>query len=37
VFAKFAQTPEKPAQLTTEQIDAGRDTWLKAWTDAVLR
>jgi thiamine transport system substrate-binding protein len=37
VFAKFAQTPEKPAQLTTEQIDAGRDTWLKAWTDTVLR
>ncbi len=37
VFTKFAQVPAEPANITPEQIDAGRDAWLKAWTDAVLR
>ncbi len=37
VFAKFAQTPAQPAALTPAQIEAGREGWLKAWTDAVLR
>jgi thiamine transport system substrate-binding protein len=37
VFTQFAQEPEARAQLSPEQIDAGRDGWLKAWTDAVLR
>ena len=37
VFTQFAQEPAAPAQLSPEQIDAGRDAWLKAWTDAVLR
>ena len=37
VFTQFAQVPAEPAQLSPEQIDAGREQWLKAWTDAVLR
>ena len=37
VFTQHAQAPSEPAQLSPEQIDAGRDAWLKAWTDAVLR
>jgi thiamine transport system substrate-binding protein len=37
VFLKFAQVPGQPAALMPEQIDANRDAWLKAWTDAVLR
>ena len=37
VFTQHAQAPSEPAQLSSEQIDADRDAWLKAWTDAVLR
>ena len=37
VFTQFAQAPSEPAQLSPQQIDAGREMWLKAWTDAVLR
>jgi thiamine transport system substrate-binding protein len=37
VFTKFAQVPNEPAALTPQQIDTGRDQWLQAWTDTVLR
>jgi thiamine transport system substrate-binding protein len=37
VFTQYAQAPAEPAQISPERIDAGRDAWLKAWTDAVLR
>lgn len=37
VFTKFAQVPSQPAAITPAQIEAGREGWLKAWTDAVLR
>ncbi|MCX6027956.1 MAG: thiamine ABC transporter substrate-binding protein [Chloroflexi bacterium] len=37
VFAKFAQTPAQPAALAPAQIEIGREGWLKAWTDVVLR
>jgi thiamine transport system substrate-binding protein len=37
VFTKYAQTPTQPAALTPAQIEAGRETWLKAWTDVALR
>ena len=37
VFTKFAQVPVQPAAITAEQIEAGRERWLQAWTDAVLR
>lgn len=37
VFTKHAQVPAQPAAITPEQIEAGREGWLKAWTDVVLR
>ncbi|HZQ10720.1 MAG TPA: thiamine ABC transporter substrate-binding protein, partial [Anaerolineae bacterium] len=36
-FYKFAQTPQHPAQVSPETIDANRDNWIKAWTQTVLR
>jgi len=36
VFAKFAHEPGQPAHLTPDQIGAGRDKWIQAWTDTVL-
>ncbi len=37
VFTQFAAAPAQHASLTPDQIDAGREKWLKAWTDTVLR
>jgi thiamine transport system substrate-binding protein len=37
VFTRVAQPPAQPAVITPEQIEAGREGWLKAWTDVVLR
>lgn len=37
VFEKHAQQPEQPVTLSPDAIDAGREKWLRAWTDAVLR
>ncbi len=37
VFTRFAQAPGQPAALSPAQIEAGREVWLKAWTDVVLR
>ena len=36
-FYKWAETPKNPAVVSTADIDANRDTWIKAWTEAVLR
>jgi thiamine transport system substrate-binding protein len=36
-FYKFAETPQHPAQVSAEDIDAHRDEWIKAWTQTVLR
>ncbi len=36
-YYKFAETPQKPAQVSAQDIDANREAWLKAWTQAVLR
>lgn len=36
-FYKFAETPKKPASVSPADIDANRDAWIKAWTEAVLR
>lgn len=36
-FYKFAETPKQPAQVSAQDIDANRDAWIKAWTQAVLR
>lgn len=37
VFTKHAQVPPDPLVVPPAQIEAGREGWLKAWTDAVLR
>jgi thiamine transport system substrate-binding protein len=37
VFTKFAQEPSEVATLTPEQLQAGREEWIQAWTDVVLR
>lgn len=37
VFLKFAKQPSNPATIAPAQIDAGREAWLKGWTDTVLR
>jgi thiamine transport system substrate-binding protein len=37
VFTKFAEVPAQSAGLTPAQIDAGREGWIKAWTEIVLR
>ncbi len=36
-FYKFAEKPKAAAQLDDAVIDANRDAWIKAWTQAVLR
>jgi thiamine transport system substrate-binding protein len=36
-FRKFAIQPAAPLQLTSAEIEAGRDTWIEQWTQAVLR
>ncbi|NOZ29232.1 MAG: thiamine ABC transporter substrate-binding protein [Chloroflexi bacterium] len=37
LFEKFAQVPSAPAQITPEEIDAGRERWIDEWTATVLR
>lgn len=37
VFVQNTQTPRLPVQIHPQQIDAGREKWIDAWTDAVLR
>ncbi len=37
VFIDFAQVPSDAVTLTPAQIEAGREKWLLAWTDVVLR
>lgn len=37
VFLENAQTAAAPATLPADQIDANRDAWIEAWTDAVVR
>jgi thiamine transport system substrate-binding protein len=36
-FYKFAETPQQPAQVSAAEIEANRDAWIRAWTQAVLR
>jgi thiamine transport system substrate-binding protein len=36
-FEKFAIQPSGALQLTSDQIEAGRDTWIEQWTQTVLR
>ena len=37
VFQMHAEQPEQPVTLTPDAIDAGREAWLRDWTDVVLR
>ena len=37
LFTEFAQVPQDPVQMSADLIDANRDAWLQAWTEAVLR
>lgn len=37
VFTSYASIAENPVALTYEDIQAGRERWLRAWTEAVLR
>jgi thiamine transport system substrate-binding protein len=36
-FIKHAQTAPSPATLAPELIDAKREAWIEAWTEAVVR
>jgi thiamine transport system substrate-binding protein len=36
-YYKWAEVPKNPANISAADIDANRDAWIKAWTDAVLR
>jgi thiamine transport system substrate-binding protein len=37
LFVQFAPTPAEPAALEPAAIEANRERWIEAWTDAVLR
>ena len=37
VFVKFTGIPQKPAAVLPEAIEANRETWIKQWTETVLR
>ncbi len=37
LFLDFAQIPDQPVEISAEAIEANREAWLNAWTDAVLR
>lgn len=37
VFTRFAQVAPHPFQVPADEIGRNRDTWIREWTDAVLR
>lgn len=37
VFVEYAVIPENPVSLDPADIDAGREEWIEAWTETVLR
>lgn len=37
VFQDYAAVPENPVTLSPQEIEAGRDEWIEAWTETVLR
>ena len=37
VFLKYANLAEAPVMLSPETIEKGREQWIEAWTDVVLR
>jgi thiamine transport system substrate-binding protein len=36
-FMRYAQAPAEPASLPPEEIAQNRETWIRAWTDVMLR
>jgi len=36
-FTRWAQVPTNPATLSPDDIAAGRDAWIAAWTQTVLK
>lgn len=36
-FYQWAERPAQPAQVSAEDIQANRETWVKQWTETVLR
>jgi thiamine transport system substrate-binding protein len=37
VFERFALRPEEPLSLDPQAIAAGREEWIRQWTDIMLR
>ncbi len=37
IFEEHAAVAENPATLTPDEIEAGREEWIQAWTETVLR
>ncbi len=37
IFTQYAAVPESPVVLDAEKINTNRETWIQAWTEAVLR
>jgi len=37
IFTRWAVLPEEIDQLSADEIDAGRDRWIRDWTEQVLR
>ncbi len=37
LFVRFAEIPERPAAVDPAEIEANRERWIQAWTEAVLR
>ena len=37
VFVKHAVVADKPAMVSPDAIEANRDRWIEAWTNAVIR
>lgn len=37
VFARFAEVPDQPLTLTSNEIGSDRERWIDEWTEAVLR
>jgi thiamine transport system substrate-binding protein len=37
VFERFALVPAAALSMSADAIDAGREEWIREWTDIVLR
>jgi thiamine transport system substrate-binding protein len=37
IFTEYSAIPEEAVTLPVDEIDAGREGWIQAWTETVLR